>query len=317
MNKNIKILVYGTGAVGAYFGLKLHTSGYNVVFAARGKTYETILYKGITLDSINSGISRFDKINIINSEENGIFNDYSDTFDIILFCVKSYDTDKNAKLIAGVLKKDGIILSLQNGVENEYKLAEVFGRERTPGAVVFIASSLEKNNYLKHTGSGKITFGKLFKEYSDEKSLFLKKIFDDAVIENCISDNIKKNLWTKLVWNASFNAVSVALNATVMEMIESEHAVYLLRGAMNEVLQTADAQGLIIDKSIIDNFLDKNTNIGEFKTSMLQDFEKGKMLEYEYLNGAVIRYAKKYNVSVPVNIALYNILAFLDKRGKL
>lgn len=312
--KKEKILIFGAGAVGAYFGLKLHKKGYETVFACRGKIYEKIKTEGIILDSFTSGKEYFKNINIINSSQTDIFKNYKEYFDVVLFCVKSYDTEKSAEQISETLKKNGVIISLQNGVENEYILSKIFGEENVPGAVVFIASSLENNNYLKHTGSGKITFGKMFKKYAEEKNFFLKKLFDDAEIDSSISENILQNLWTKLVWNASFNAVSVALSATVMEMIESENSLYLLRGAMREVILTAAAQGIKIDESIIEKFLDRNTNIGEFKTSMLQDYEKGKKLEFEYLNGAVIRFAKKYNVPVPLNESLYNILAFLDNR---
>ncbi len=313
--KNKKILIYGTGAVGGYFGLKLTDAGFDITFGCRSNSYKILSTDGLILDSSDTGLTYYSNIKTLNTE-NIDFEKFNNYFDIILFCVKSYDTQTNTGIIAKLLNKTGFVVSMQNGVENEEMLAQKIDKSNIIGAVVFIASAIENINVIKYTCGCKLIFGRYFQELNEEKIILLKNILEVSKLNYEISNDIKKSLWTKLIWNASFNTVSVAINAVVMDMIESEYACYLLRQTMLEVIQTAEAQGIIIDASIIDKNLDKKTNIGEFKTSMLQDFEKRRKLELDFLNGAVIRAAEKYNVAVPVNRLLINIVAFKDAANR-
>ena len=117
----MKILVMGAGAVGAYFGARLRASGEDVVLCARGENLRAIREHGLDITSIRGDL----RIDVAATDTPSDFAPY----DLILFCVKAYHTDAAAQAISGCLKPGGAILTLQNGVENEAKLAAIFGRD--------------------------------------------------------------------------------------------------------------------------------------------------------------------------------------------
>ncbi|HON56342.1 MAG TPA: ketopantoate reductase family protein [bacterium] len=305
--------MYGAGAVGGYYGLRLMQAGYDISFAARSKKLEIFRNEGLTLDSFATGKTEFKSLKLLDTET---ITDSADKFDLIILSVKSYDTQSNIEKLKKILAPCGKIICFQNGVENEELLLTAFDKNQIIGAAVFIAVALEHGNVVKHTGTDRIVFGYWDESINSAELDWLKKIFDSANLPNELSQNIKKDKWTKLVWNAAFNSLSVVLNSVVMDMVNNEHSAYLLRNTMFEVIEVAKSLNIIIDKKIIDDYLTIESNIGEFKTSMLQDFEKGRKLEYEYLNGAVIRAAKKNNISAPFNTFLYKILAFKECNKK-
>lgn len=121
----MKILVMGAGAVGGYFGARLRASGEDVVLCARGENLRAIREHGLDITSIRGDL----RIEVVATDKPRDFAPY----DLILFCVKTYDTDAAADAVSGCLKPGGAILTVQNGVENEAKLAEIFGREAVMG----------------------------------------------------------------------------------------------------------------------------------------------------------------------------------------
>ena len=305
----MKILIAGTGAVGGYYGLKLLKKGYDVYFTARNDSFKYLLESGIILDSIESGVEYFKKINVLNFKT---LEEVGKKFDLILVCVKSYGTEETGKKIKNLVNSDSCVISMQNGIENEEILSKYINPKNIAGAVVIISSSFEKN-IVKHTGAGKIIIGKISKNTNYDIS-FIQNIFLESKIKCAVSENIMNELWNKIVWNASFNALSVALEATVAEMIENKNSRNLLKSIMEETISVAAAAGYKIPVSKIDDNLDMNNNAGEFKTSMLQDYEKKKELEFEFINGAIIRAGEKFGVHTPVNKTITEILKFKQQK---
>ena len=121
----MKILVMGAGAVGAYFGARLRAAGEDVVLCARGENLRAIRAHGLDITSIRGDL----RIEVTATDTPREFGPY----DLILFCVKAYDTDAAANAVAGCLNPRGAILTLQNGVENEAKLAAIFGSDAVMG----------------------------------------------------------------------------------------------------------------------------------------------------------------------------------------
>jgi 2-dehydropantoate 2-reductase len=113
----MKILVMGAGAVGAYFGARMRAAGEDVVLCARGDNLRAIRERGLDLTSIRGDL----RIGITATDNPRDFAPY----DLILFCVKAYDTDAAAQSVSGCLNSGGVMLTLQNGVENEAKLATI------------------------------------------------------------------------------------------------------------------------------------------------------------------------------------------------
>jgi len=306
MYKKIELL--GLGAVGGFIGALLHSAGLEVNFFSRGETLKKQLTHGLKLESFQFGILEYKDIKIFDSTD--IAKQFPNYFDLILVCVKSHHTEEVAKQITSCLNQNGVVLSLQNGLENEEILAKYIPKEKVIGGVIYIGSQLLDGYIVKHTSGGRVEFGKYFEETNPEILEKLYNTLKSAQFKTELSENIKKRMWTKIIWNAAFNPLSVIIEAVVMDMIKSENCREILTKAMREVIQVAAAEGIEIPETIIDSNLQPQTNLGEFKTSMLQDFERKNKMEHYYINGAIIRFGKKHNIPTPINEMLYNLVEY-------
>ena len=159
----MRIAVMGAGAVGAYFGAKLLASGNDVAFLARGAHLDALRRDGLRVDS-PGGELRF---------QNALFtNDPGEVaiVDLILFCVKSYDTDAAVGALAPTIGSTTTILSLQNGVDNADKIAARWGEQHTLAGVVYLGSQLVGPGAIKHSAGGRIVFGELEGSVRDRTS---------------------------------------------------------------------------------------------------------------------------------------------------
>src|SRR5271168_413143 len=192
----MKILVMGAGAVGAYFGARMRASGEDVVLCARGENLRAIRECGLDITSIRGDL----RIEVKATDTPRDFAPY----DLILFCVKAYDTDTAADAVAGCLNPGGAILTLQNGVENESKLAAIFGRDAVMGGNARVGVELIAPGKVVHLSTGTIDFGELDGRET-ERSRKIAGAFQRAGILGQISADIMTARWDKLVWNGAFN----------------------------------------------------------------------------------------------------------------
>ena len=303
----MRIAVMGAGAVGAYFGAKLAAAGHEVGFVARGKHLEALQRDGLAIKSIN-GDQHIRSLFVADPAAVG-------SVDLILFCVKTYDTEVAAKQMQPLMRKDTSILTLQNGVDGAGKLAQLWGQHQTWAGVVFIAARVAYPGVIEHTAAGKIVFGELDGTVS-EATRRLHETLSQANIPCEISTEITKVLWQKLVWNAPFCALCCLLQAPVQAILDSESLTALAVRCMEEVREAAACQGIRLDPSIAAQTLRFSQGLGGFKPSMLQDLENGKPLEYQALNGIVLDILGRHGRQAPVNETFYTLLRFLDQRNR-
>ncbi len=149
----MKILIMGAGAVGAYFGARLQQAGEQVIFCARGEHLRALKDHGLTFASYQGDFA-------IAVTATGDPRDFA-PYDLILFCVKSYDTAAAARMLEGCLISGGTILTVQNGVENESLLVEVFGKDRVMGGNARVGAELIAPGLVVHRTGGLLEFGEL------------------------------------------------------------------------------------------------------------------------------------------------------------
>ena len=145
-----KVAVFGAGAVGSYFGGMLARAGVPVTLIGRNPHIEAINRSGLFLDSIHFQ----ETIHLAASTDIAALSDA----EIVLFCVKSYDTDEAARSLAGHLSSKTIVASLQNGVDNVERIRAVSGIEAV-AAVVYVAVELSAPGHVKHSGAGSLVVG--------------------------------------------------------------------------------------------------------------------------------------------------------------
>ena len=305
----IKILVMGAGAVGGYFGGRLARAGNRVVFVARGANLDALRRRGLVVHSIGGDFTVSPVESTASAAEAGLC-------DLVLVCVKSTATLQAAEILRPVVGEETVVLSLQNGVENEDLLAERLGASHVLGGLTHIGAELVEPGEIRHTSGGRIIFGELDGSVSP-RARRLEELFSAAGIDCRLSRNITLMLWDKLSWNAAFNALTAVTRSTVGELLRQPDGTELARRAMLEVVAVAGAVGVPLDPARVDDAIERSRrDMPDLRTSMLQDLERGKPLEYEALNGAVLRAAARSRVAVPVHQTLYALLSQLSPSPK-
>jgi len=301
----VRILIAGTGGVGGYFGACLARAGHEVVFLARGKNLAALQSSGITVESID-GDFHLSHITAVESVA-GL-----DPVAVVLVTVKSYDTATIARQIAPLVGEDTVVLSLQNGIENESLLASELDLPPLMGAMTEIGAELVSPGVVRHVAEGTIVFGEMT-GHESPRGRALAELFTAAGIRHRLSLEMPLMLWSKLSWNAAHNAVTAITHTTAGAAADIPATAEVLRAAMHEVVAVARAQGILLEPARVDTTIAfSRDHLGTLRTSMLQDLERGRRLEYDAINGAVIRFGETVGVPIPVNRTLYGLLAGLD-----
>jgi 2-dehydropantoate 2-reductase len=295
----MKILIYGTGGVGGYFGGRLAANKDNTVhFVARGN-YNVLKQKGLDIKSTH-GNFRLPKINIIKEAKD---SDY----DLILITAKSYDTDDIIMKLKKIVSSSTVIISVQNGISNYTKLVKNFGGQRVIRGFCRIASEIKDGYKVHHTALGEIIIGEEHGQLS-ERLKRLKHNFNRSKIVLSIPKDIRHAVWIKFVWNSIFNTFTAASMLTVDKLIYNTDTYILCKELFNEIEEVANAEGIKITPKEKKSLLSKEKNRGIYKTSTYIDRQAGKPMEHEAFAGEIVRLAKKHGINVPLNRVFYSIL---------
>ena len=297
----MKIGVMGTGGVGGYFGGLLAHAGYDIHFVARGKHRQAILEEGL---QVISSQGSFRVMIHVTSEPDEI-----GPVDLLLFCVKSYETLDAARLIAPMVEEETVIVSLQNGIDNIDKLVEKYGEERVMGGTVFIESSIASSGVIAHSGKpGRIVFGEISGERSPRAESILI-LLQKAGIDAELSPNITEVLWSKFLFICAVHGVSTLSRAPLGLVLSNPETRDLMIGVMREVEALAHRRGVSLSEHVVAEaialaeFYNK-----KFKCSMLRDLEWKREMEIEALNGMVVRLGKELGIPTPFNQTIYACL---------
>ena len=304
----MRIAVMGTGAVGGYFGAKLAAAGHDLAFIARGKHLEAMRRTGLRIESPTGDLRIKDAVFARDPAAYG-------PAELVLFCVKSYDTEAAAETLAPLIGEETVVLSLQNGVDNPEKIARRWGTGRCLPGVVYIGAQVAAPGVVLHSSGGKIVFG-ASSGPPGAAAEHIEQTLSSAGIPCSISENIQKVQWSKLLWNAPFCAISALARADVKQILESQPLKKLASDCMAEVRAAALARGVDLPRALFDDTIAFSTALGAFKPSMLQDLEAGKPLEYEAFNGLVVKILQQAGQAAPVNQCFYALLQQLDKKPR-
>jgi 2-dehydropantoate 2-reductase len=302
----MRIAVMGSGAVGGYFGAKLAAAGHQVAFIARGKHLAALQAGGLKVTSPNGDLNIRQAQFSVDPHEVG-------EVELILFCVKSYDTEPAADAIKPMVSDNTTILSLQNGIDNPAKLARVYGAERILPAVVYVGAQVSAPGVIRHSNGGRINFGQMDSAVGGATKA-LGQTLTEAGIPCQASENIRKLQWTKLLWNAAFCAISCLARANTKQIVESPSLTQLALDCMAEVQAAARTQRVELARQQFDDTIEFSKTLADFKPSMLQDLEANKPLEYAAFNGTVVNLLEAAGEPAPINKTFYATLKFLDDR---
>jgi 2-dehydropantoate 2-reductase len=299
------VLVFGAGAVGGYFGALLARGGHAVTFVARGENLAALERDGLTVH-LGADTLRVAPVRAIADPAE------APRPDLVLVCVKSYDTPAAAAALAPVVGPDTVILSLQNGVENEDVLARALHLPPLLVALTRIGVELTAPATIAYSGRGTIVFGEPDGRESP-RARRVEEALGAAGVPCQLHPHVLVPAWEKLAWNAAFNAVSTLTRSTVAETLAQPATRALIVEAMTEVDAVATALGIPVRRERHEAVLRESVEgLPDFSTSMLQDLRRGRRLEHDALNGAVVRAAARTGIPVPANHTLLALLTRLD-----
>ena len=304
------IAVVGTGAVGAYYGGRLAQHGHDVHFLLRGD-YSAVKRNGWVVRSCHGDFS-------LPASAVRAYDDPAKMpkADLVIVTLKTTANDEFERLIRPLVKDQTIILTLQNGLGNEERLAELFGGERIVGGMAFVCINRVEPGVVHHIAEGLITLGE-FEGRAGERVGRIAQMMQSSGIAVRILDDLRYGRWEKLVWNIPFNGLSAVLDQTTDLLTGSPAGEALVRSLMEEVIAGAAGVGVELPRSLIEAKIEQTRGMGPYKTSMHLDMLAGRAMEVEAIFGCPVRTAQGAGVSVPRLEMLYRLLKLRDARSAI
>ncbi|MBX2991787.1 MAG: 2-dehydropantoate 2-reductase [Bacteroidetes bacterium] len=301
----MKFAVIGTGGVGGYFGGKLAKNGEDVWFMARGKHLEAMRNNGLLIRSFEG-----DWI-VPPGKMTGSPDDIG-LVDVVLFCVKSYDTESAATQIAPLVSESTIIVSLQNGVDNEEKIQRIVPHGVVFGGVSYIYSTITSPGVVTHTvGPTKILFGELERqsESTTRKASQILDTMKKAEINATQSDDILSELWKKYVFIAAVGGMTALTRLTLGEILAVDASKEMLADAMRETDTIARAKGIHLPPEYVSKIFEILKHYdNSSRSSLYHDLINNRRLEIEAFSGTIVRYGGELGIETPVHRAIYSAL---------
>ena len=298
----MRIAVVGAGGTGGYFGGLLARAGDDVTFIARGAHLETLRARGLTLESSLAGT--FTVPVQATDDPRGV-----GPVDLILFCVKTYDTDAAAASVRPLIQPETTLLSLQNGVDNEERIARLSGHPSGVGGVAYVVSAIKAPGLVAQTaGPGKIVLGELGGGES-ARTERLRDALQRAGIAAEVHPDIRAVLWQKSLFICAFSGVTALTRLPIGTVLADPATRALFRGTSEEVEAIARAIGIGLPDDCVEQALATASAVEPWgRGSLYGDLAGGRRLELEGLNGEVVRRGGELGIETPLNFAIYAAL---------
>ena len=233
----MRILVYGAGGVGAFFGALLARAGRDVHFVARGAHLDAMRARGLRIKSTLIGDVDVPRVSVYpRAAESG-------RADLVLVCVKTHQTESILDDLTAAVGDDTVVIPLQNGVESDEQLAARFGRSRVLPAAVYVGATLDEPGVVSHAAPARISIGAR-PGFDEQRLAAIHETLAATGQVVQVSPDIQRERWRKLMWNASFNTVSAVTLRTPAELLALPETRALLVAIMSEVVAVARAQGI-------------------------------------------------------------------------
>ncbi len=295
-----KILVVGVGAIGSLYASRLSKVGVEVTLVCRSE-FEKVKKDGIEIESI-WGDFLFKPQRVIKD-----VSEYQEQADFIIVATKVLPSLNLPKLIAPSVSEKSTIVLIQNGIFIEDEIARAFPKNQILSTIAFVDVIRIGQGKIKHSGDGRLTFGE-FLNANPVKTKILLDLLDKGGVPVQVSENIQHDRWKKLLWNASFNPISVVGgDLDTKQILDNPNLKRLIRDVMLEVKGLAKLQNCEISEELIDSLIaSTQQRKTPAITSMLLDFRNKREMEIEAILGNAIRFAENKNHKVPLLKGIYD-----------
>jgi len=298
----MKVAVMGAGAVGCYYGAMLARAGHEVVLIGRPSHVEAVNASGLRLET-----KAFDEfVKVAASTEASAAHGA----DLVLFCVKSTDSESAAAQIKPHLSPGALVLTLQNGVDNDERVRPVLPSNEVAAAVVYVATEMAGPGHVKHHGRGELVIAP--SRMSEQVARHLAA----AGVPTQISDNVRGSLWAKLILNCAYNALSAVTQLPYGVLVKGEGVAEVIRDVVAECLAVAKAEGVVVPGDTDAAVRGIAQTMASQYSSTAQDLARGKLSEIDHLNGLVVRRGEALGVPTPANRVLFVMVKLLEGKQR-
>jgi 2-dehydropantoate 2-reductase len=323
-SRDLSILVVGAGAIGGITAVLLKKDGYNVEIVCKYDDYATLISsEGLEV----RGVCGYEKMKM---KAYSLISEVKEKKDLILHATKATDMIEAAKSIKTVLKENGHVISMQNGI-CEDDLAEVLGREKVIGCVTGWGGTMISRGNLEMTSTGDFILG--YTDRPADEFLSDVAIIMSSVVPAKVSDNIMGHLFSKLIINACISSLGAICGLYLGKMLSIKKVRNIFIEIIRESVAVAgrmqinievfggrlDFNRFVVGDRLFDN-LRRHMMIRiigfkyrKLKSSSLQSLERGKPTEADYFNGYIARNGERLNVPVPVNRAIVDMIHEIER----
>jgi len=302
----MKIAIFGSGGLGAYYGARFAESGHQVSFIARGAHLEALNKNGLTVFS-PAGDLIVPEVTATSEPAN------LEPQDLVIVAVKTWQLESAARSMMPLIANNTVVCSFLNGVEAPDVLADVLGEQHVIGGLSRIFSKIEAPGIIRHfNDSAYVEFGELNTIVNAEganRCEQLKDAFQSAGVETVISDDIRLNLWRKLILVSAWGGLGALTRSTMGELRKHPETRELITLCAQESQSVAHAEGHIFADDLIQTMWTFYDALPEAaSTSLSRDILENKPSELDAWHGVIVRLADQHGIEVPNQRFVYNAL---------
>ena len=298
----LSIAVMGAGSVGCYFGALLARAGHSVTLIGRESHMQAVREHGLRLQTATEDVHIPMAVSTSAQAVSGA--------DVLLFCVKSTDTEAAAVQIRPYLAAHAQVLSLQNGVDNDQRLRQGLGAQPVAAAVVYVATAMAGPGHVRHFGRGELEIAPC------PQGAEIARQFSAAGIPTQVSEQVLAALWQKLIINCVYNALSALTQKSYGWLVAQADVPAVMQDIAAECKSVALADGVALPASVDQAVAAIARTMPGQLSSTAQDLARGKPTEIDHLNGYVVRRGQALGIATPAN-RLLQVLVQLKQAADL
>lgn len=288
----MKILILGAGAVGGYWGARLHQAGIDVTFLLREKRAEAVKRDGLVVKSPRGDATLPVKV-VTRASDGG-------PYDVIILACKGYDLDSAMEAIAPAVGASTTIVPILNGHMHFATLDAKFGADKVAGGLARISGMLGPNGEILHSGANGVSFGERGARPARAALVALDAACKKAGIEGGLNPDIDQDLWDKWIMLGSIASMCSAMRGSIGDIMASDDGEAIMNEILEECRQVAAAAGHAPGEKALSAVRSSLTQKGgKAVASILGDMEKGGAVEGRQIVGDMLARARKAGIAAP------------------
>ncbi len=293
----------GAGAVGCFYGGMLARAGHSVTLIGRAAHVQAVQAHGLRMETLLFNEAVAMRASAEASAAAGA--------DLLLFAVKSTDTETAGAQLQPHLCAGTLVLCLQNGVDNAERLRAVLPDHTVAAAVVYVATDMAGPGHVRHHGRGELVLepSRTAAHSSDD----VGQAFAAAGVPTTLSDNVRGALWAKLVINCAYNALSAVGRSAYGELVQQPGVAETMHDVVAECLAVAAADGVQVPGDVAQAVRGIAQSMPTQQSSTAQDLARGRRSEIDHLNGYVVRRGAALGVATPANRVLWTVVKLMER----